>query len=254
MSLSLSLPASSGIQTRCKVFSPGKHFGQARWLTHITRAVTKFPGGYVRVGGGRRYLSGVIFRETSSHESTLALRDCSPYRFTRVRHPCALPYPTRAVSPFPLPLSIVIMETIILLSPWLLFSPIALSLPFAPSLSFSLSFTISRTPSTSHGVFSILPLPPLLLLSLCDRSSLSFYLRIHGFQRNVSFYRCTDRKRNVFAARSATMRCADGKGNGRLMVVLVRMMVMVMVVAAAAVAAATASYLFARLRSNHRFV
>lgn len=170
------------------------------------------------------------------------------------RHPCALPYPTRAVSPFPLPLSIVIMETIILLSPWLLFSPIALSLPFAPSLSFSLSLTISRTPSTSHGVFSILPLPPLLLLSLCDRSSLSFYLRIHGFQRNVSFYRCTDRKRNVFAARSATMRCADGKGNGRSMVVLVRMMVMVMVVAAAAVAAATASYLFARLRSNHRFV
>lgn len=95
------------------------------------------------------------------------------------------------------------------------------SLSLAPlqsdcSLSFFLHFSHHLTDNPPQRIFSILPLPPLLLDCLCDLSSLSFYLRIHGgFQRNAPFYRCTDRKRNVFAVRSALVRCADGKGNER---------------------------------------
>lgn len=50
----------------------------------------------------------------------------------------------------------------------------------------------------------------------------------------------------MFVARGASMRRADGEGNVQLMVVLVRVLVVVVM--------AAASYPFARLHSNHRFV
>lgn len=53
-----------------------------------------------------RYPSGVIFRETLAHESTLALRDCSPYPSANPGLPSLFLFR-----------SIVIMETIILRSP-----------------------------------------------------------------------------------------------------------------------------------------
>lgn len=75
---------------------------------------------------------------------------------------------------------------------------------------------------------------------------LSFSLRKHSEFRCVSFYRYAEGKRTVFVARGTSVRCADGEGNVRLMVVvLVKVLVVV---------TASASYPFARLRSNHRFV
>ena len=70
---------------------PRDFFGKLRnWFDE---ADTHYPWSYEIprwVRPGLSYPSGVIFPETLGHESTLALRDCSPYPFPR---PTSVPFP-----------------------------------------------------------------------------------------------------------------------------------------------------------------
>jgi len=148
------------------------------------RAVTKFPSGHIYVGGGR-YPSGVIFRKISSHESTLALRDCSPI-------PLYPRLPTLCPSPPPSSSSLHCNH-----------GNNHSSLSLAPlqsdcALSILLTFSFALLLLPSHGQslrrvqyfsFSTLPLPPLFLVYLYDRLSLSLFLHKHSGFRCVSFYR-----------------------------------------------------------------
>lgn len=166
----LTFPA---VQTRRKVFSPGKSVSGRTG----SMADTHYPRSYEIPRWARRqrwdgrssesrYPSGVIFRDLAFHESTLALRDCSPHPVTRGR-PRTLPSPSPLLLSDRHPLFLFLSlhcnhgNNHSSLSPTPLRNPTALSLP---SLSLSLSFPSSSLPplflSLSLALLTSFPLSP----------------------------------------------------------------------------------------------